>query len=276
LIRLARELNEDLERAWSGALERAALQQGIQQQMAAVRGAAVALQRLYASDQQPLGQWPPGAEQIVDFERDPSAAVDLIPTAQLLAFIAVLEGLDSITQATRTEVSWKSGEEEKLAKFWEAGAFAVLRARLALLGELLHSRGESDRTAQLDVFRHLRSAQTTWHQGNPEACLLHAAAGLAVHLKTPVEELAAVLAADPVLAEAGLAEQACAALRVLERILRGEPVLALATVTAAALADALLLLSQPLPGAKRLSAQELHEVIARDVPFESLRDVGTP
>jgi hypothetical protein len=276
LIRLARELNDDLERAWSGALERAVHQDGVQRQIAAVRGAIVAVQRLYANDQKPMDEWPPGAEQMVQFERDPSASADLMPTAQLLALVAVLEGLNPVAQASRVEVSWKSGEGEKLSKYWEAGAFSVLRARLELLGDLLRSPGESGRANQMDTFRHLRSAQMTWRKGDPEACLAHAAAGLATHLKTPVEELAPVLAADPVLVQAGLADQACAALRVLQRVLRGEAVLALATITAPALADALLVLSQPLPGGERLSAQDLHDLIAREVPFESLRDVGTP
>lgn len=265
LISAAGRLNDGLEEAWSGGLDRALTDAGIQGQLAAVRAATAGFQRRSEDDKVRLQEFPPGSEVIEHLEKDPQRMRERLVCAQLVAFTELLEKLQSLTRPTRVQVKIDQGRTEELTRFWESGAFGKLRGLLDLLRHLLEgSQSPEDERFPVEADRRFRLAHAAWHAGDPEGCLFHAACGLSRHLGRPVADLEANLPDNERRATAS------SGLRALAAQLRGEPALDLSTLTAPALADLAVELVMPLVGERGMSGDELYELIAQDVPHVRL------
>lgn len=276
VIALAVELNRDLEREWSGALERAANRAGIERQLAAVRGAIAAFQRSYEADtsgeiNDRLDAWPLPLDELASIT--PGSAQDSRwrTRAEIAAFIQVLDALRGLQEPTRIEFRFIRGERQRLETFWEAGAFAILRSRLELLQALVGLRRDDGHPVR-EPMRRLRLAQASWLRGDPESCMAHAIAGLCTWCGVTVEELPAALSAEVGLQEAGLRECVVAAIGLYRYSQDGGPSLAAATLLARCLADALLMLVQGPETEVRNDPARTWEILAEGLPFSPLRE----
>lgn len=265
LISAAGRLNDALEDAWSGALDRALTDAGIEGQLAAVRAAIAGFQRRSEDDKVYLQEFPPGSEVIEQLEKDPQRVRERLVCAQLVAFTELLEKLQSVTRPTRVQVKIAQGSTEELTRFWESGAFGKLRGLLDLLRHLLEKpQPPEDERFPIEADRRFRLAHAAWHAGDPEGCLFHAACGLSRHLGLPVADLEASLPDNERRATAS------AGLRALTAQLRGEPALDLSTLTAPALADLAVELVMPSVGERGMGGDELYELLAQDLPHVRL------
>jgi hypothetical protein len=203
LFHLVRKLNEDLEHEWSRALDVATLTPAIEQQLAAVGSLLVALQRRVAVEDERLreagldpriAEWPvsPGTLAALGDEPDDEEELRRLRLAQLDALAGVTEALDGMREASTVQISFGRRESageglqaETVERFWDAGAFRILRARAELLERITadHDRaldrllGEpvdqsSGRTSRR-AFDHLQLAAHALAGGDPEAALVH-------------------------------------------------------------------------------------------------------
>lgn len=266
LIYEAQRLNGVLEEAWSLALNRALTHEGVERQMAALRASIASMQRSFEGDPVRLEEFPPGPELLEELERDPQRVRERIVSAQLLAFTQVVDKLAALSQPSRVQVQIREGQAEELTRFWESGAFAQLRLSLELLGELLEDSPQAESAYPVEAARRLRLAQAAWRTGDPEGCLFHAACALASHLGGPCGGLDNIGSDHP---GRGLA---LAGLRALDAQLVGNRALDMAVLTAAGLADFAVDVIIPPFGNPELRADELFDLIARDVPHVPLED----
>ena len=199
--------------------------------------------------------------------------------AQITALQAVTETLAAFREPST--VQFTVGEDgQRVDRFWDAGAFALLRTRIGLLERVTreHERWlaqheqagrqvpESDLGATLE--RLFLGARALGH-GDPEAALLHATAALAArYASSPDGPLAAirqeVSGSDHIPAEAP--EMLERAFTVTARLSEGQENLAVATLLAQeTLALAHSLLVGPLPG-RQASTKELAEMFEAGIP----------
>lgn len=261
LLNEASRLNDILAKAWSGALNRAMAQEGIEHQMAALRAAVQGFHGMAQDEGVELEEFPPSSEMIEAFERDPRRARERWVSAQLVAFTEVMETLDDLSRPTAMEVQIRDGKVSRAARFWESGAFARLRAGLNLLKNLV-DEAPSSATNLLEVGRRLTLAKRAWAGGDPEACAFHAACALAAHQGAPVDDLDGVGVGHP---DRGAA---LAALRAIDAQMAGEPSLDIATLTATSLAHLVADVSLPhVDDREQLSPDELFDMLVDDVPF---------
>lgn len=267
LLRLAVTLNDDLARAWSGALDRALTQDAIAAQMAALRAAVWGFQRRASDERILIEEFPPSGRLLAELEADPTRAVQLTVLAELRAFVELLDGSEALTEPSIVQVKMSQAGADSLKRFWESGAFARTRGQLDLLDNLLASRDGSHRgDAPWNAFRHLRLASAAFHAGDPEACLLHSACALAAHARSPLSELEDQLSGSAIEDQEG----AKAGLRTLRAILDGKPSLALAALAAAPLHDAVIRLAMPQPPSESMGAKEMFDLFAKDLPYEDV------
>jgi hypothetical protein len=269
LLRLASTLNNDLETAWSGALERAAVENGIAKQMAAVRAAVLGYQRHAENDRVILRMFPPDDPLLAELEANPERGVELAVTAQLNAFTNVLKAVQALSEPTQVQVTFSSDGPEKLSRFWESGAFAQLSGQIDLLRHLFDQQDLPDERKRLgEAFRRQQLAHAAWFAGDPEACLFHSACGLAAWLEAPLDQL------EERLQQLSAPEAAKLGVRTLLRVLQGNAALDFATLTGPALADVLTDLVTPpgIPRSPSTRGDELFDLVARDVPYEPLSD----
>lgn len=274
LLAMASTLNTELERAWSGALSRAVLEEGVAVQTAAVRAALSGFQRRAATTGVRVEEFPPSGPMLAEMETDSHRGTELLVLSQLTAFENVLQGLQALVQPSAGEVRFEHDQPESLKRFWGSGAFAQLAGRLDLLRSLMEEEGLPPEQRPLsDSLRHLKLAQAAWRSGDPEGCLFHGACGLASQLDVPALELETRLVLDDENApDIGDAELVAVGVRTLVSILSGEPNLHLGALTGPALVEALS--SCIFPGSRegRMPPQDWFEIVSRDVPFEPLQD----
>lgn len=205
LFHLARKLNEDLEHEWSRALDAVTLEPAMEQQLAAVGSLLVARQRKVAAEDERLrdvrldpriAEWPvlPGTLAALDDEPDDEEQLRRLRLAQLDALVGVTEALEGLREASTVQISFGRGgsagealQPETVERFWDAGAFRILRARTELLERITADHdyvqarvlgepvdpgsGRSSRRA----FDRLQLAAHALAGGDPEAALVHTA-----------------------------------------------------------------------------------------------------
>jgi hypothetical protein len=203
LFHLVRRLNEDLEHEWSRALDAATLVPAVEQQLAAVGSLLVALQRKMSVEDGLLrdagfdpriAEWPvpPRTLAALDDEPDDDEQRRRLRLAQLDALVGVAEALEGLREASTVQISFGRGDSagaglhpETVERFWDAGAFRILRARTELLeritadydraqarllGEPVNTgSGRPSRRA----FDRLQLAAHALAGGDPEAALVH-------------------------------------------------------------------------------------------------------
>jgi hypothetical protein len=301
LFREARELQQSLEHVWSRGLDQALLTPALAEQLAAVHsllaGFGVKIgaedRRLQDAGVEPrLAGWPADLATLGALDRDRDhddiGRSRELRMAQLNALHAVLEVLPAFNGPSTIQVSFGPGEVERVDRFWDAGAFSLLRARLGLLERLTaeheswlerRSRTSDGREAQGERRRTLDrlflGARALAH-GDPEGALLHAAAALAERFGSEAGEISAAIrelatTTEHLPAEAGdVLERAVGFVRNLTR---GEDNLAAATLLAQdTLALTHGLLVGPVPD-EQMSGRELADLFEADLPeTESLED----
>ncbi len=288
----ARNLQQALEHTWSRSLDETLLEPALAEQLAAIHSLLRSLtarlededRRLRAAGVDPrIPGWPPTPEMLAAL--DPGQRPDStgrsrdLRMAQITALQAVTETLAAFREPST--VQFTVGEDgQRVDRFWDAGAFALLRTRIGLLERVTreHERWlaqheqagrqvpESDLGATLE--RLFLGARALGH-GDPEAALLHATAALAArYASSPDGPLAAirqeVSGSDHIPAEAP--EMLERAFTVTARLSEGQENLAVATLLAQeTLALAHSLLVGPLPG-RQASTKELAEMFEAGIP----------
>jgi len=146
----------------------------------------------------------------------------------------VVEVAKAIQEPSTTTIS--IGPDERVERFWDAGAFRLLDVRLEhlrrLLGEheqcLRHRQGEvSDRDAIGTAFQRLQLASRALASADPEAALMHAwLAAIVMFPDTSPDELAATIG-ELARGNSNLrpfAEAGQRALELAQRLCDGKPV----------------------------------------------------
>jgi len=288
----ARNLQQALEHTWSRSLDKTLLEPALAEQLAAIHSLLRSLtatldnedRRLRATGVDPrIPGWPPTPEMLAAL--DPTQQPDStsrsrdLRMAQISALQAVTETLAAFREPSTVQFTVGRGSQ-RMDRFWDAGAFALLRTRVGLLERLTseherwlaqHERDgqqvrESDLGATLD--RLFLGARALAH-GDPEAALLHATAALAARYRSsPDGPLATIRQkaseSDHIPAEA--TEILERAFTLTARLGEGHENLAAATLLAQetlALAHGLLI--GPLPG-QHASTKEIAEMFEAGVP----------
>jgi hypothetical protein len=288
----ARNLQQALEHAWSRSLDETLLEPALAEQLAAIHSLLRSLttriededRRLRTAGVDPrIPGWPPTPEMLAALDPcqrpDSTGRSKDLRLAQITALQAVTETLAAFREPST--VQFTVGQDgQRMDRFWDAGAFALLRTRIELLERLTreHERWlaqheqaeprvpESDPGATLD--RLFLGARALGH-GDPEAALLHATAALAArYASSPDGPLAAIrqeaLGSDHIPVEAP--EMLERAFTVTARLSEGRENLAVATLLAQeTLALAHSLLVGPLPD-RQASTKELAEMFEAGMP----------
>jgi hypothetical protein len=200
LARHATELTDDLERAWSHALDPAALGEAFADLDARLSSLVVAIQRqievvdhdLRDSGLDPrLRAFPLRAEDIADlsFAGSHQQRVSQLRQAELEAFTSVLDNIGAVRNPAARRVDLGTGESES---WWVAGAFDLLRARIrhlvrvsaAVERAVANPDTPGGPPGLADVDHRLRLASRALSAGDPEASLLHVR--LALHERVAV------------------------------------------------------------------------------------------
>lgn len=143
LFSLARNLDTDLEKVWSAALDKTQLDAAVEKQLAAVGTMLSALQRKMAEQDKTLRnagvdarimEWPLSEESLAKLELSTDLDVQTRQSslAQLDSLAAVVETFEALRAPPNVTVSFGEGGES-VERFWSAGAFALLKNRLSLL-----------------------------------------------------------------------------------------------------------------------------------------------
>lgn len=288
----ARNLQQALEHTWSRSLDETLLEPALAEQLAAIHSLLRSLtaklededRRLRAAGVNPrIPGWPPNPEMLVAL--DPGLQPEStgrsrdLRMAQITALQAVTETLAAFREPSTVQVT-VGQDGQRVDRFWDAGAFALLRTRIGLLERVTseHERWlaqheqagrqvpESDLGATLD--RLFLGARALAH-GDPEAALLHATAALASRYGSdPDGPMGAIRqeasGSDHIPAEAP--EILERAFTVTARLSEGQENLAAATLLAQdTLALAHSLLVGPLPG-RHATTKELAEMFEAEIP----------
>lgn len=298
LFQLARTLDSDLEKAWSSALNEVQLQPGLKKQLAATFSLLYALQRKVAAEDEalkavgspPLKEWPLSIEGVAELEVGPELEMHArqLRMAQLDALTGVADVVQGLREPANVSISINEDNSEEVERFWAAGAFGLLRDRLALLERITreHDRIQQqlnsetpDPTADAAVdsrfaaFDRLQLGTQAWTGGDPEAALIHGVAAIASALGASTSELPAKVAeaADdqPGLNELS-GETFTKAIQLAEATLQGRPNVAVAVFLApVALRIAHLLILGPMPS-EGLTGTELGDLIESEQPLQPL------
>lgn len=202
LARHALELTDELEQAWSSALDSAALD-AAQGELSARLGSLLNTiqRRVAAADRElqaagletqiPAFPLPPDQVSLLTLNPDPERRWRQLQMAEIESLMLALPAIQAIREPSAHRFSIADGETES---WWEAGAFALARLRLsqlvrtsdaseaaeaAMLGKAIDSepaRGFFDR---------LRLAGEALGRGDPEGSLLHAL--VALRLRAAIE-----------------------------------------------------------------------------------------
>lgn len=196
LARAAMDLADDLERAWSSALEPEVLDAAHEGLRASWSTLLAELHRAIAEADVELAaagidvtlrEWPPSRASAVELAlapEDPLVARKQLQVAQLMAFEQLTRVLGALTKPSGREVNALSGEE--ISRWWEAGAFALVRAhgeqvlRLTRAMQVLERRileeqePEPRQERRESAAESFQMASAAYRLGDPEAALLHA------------------------------------------------------------------------------------------------------
>jgi len=188
LFRLAGTLATDLEQAWSGALDEARLQPALATQIATTVSLLKVLQRQLASDREPIMEWPLSLQSVLEIETERSHATDRL--ARLDAITRVGRNLAALDTQTSVKISFgDGGAKDRVERFWDAGAFGLLKNQLLLLERL-----DPDSDPRSDGYQRLQLGVSALMHGDPEAALTHAVLAAATILDVPLTELPATAA----------------------------------------------------------------------------------
>lgn len=203
-------VSEDLERAWSAALDDEALERardGLSREWTALVQALHTRMEQAAHDAEAAGLDPTlttvplGLDVVADLDFDAAgeARWHQLQLAQLVAFEALLGGLNGLHEPTAERVDLMTQEVER---WWESGAFALVRSRAALLArvtrELEHVEAElfgspkvspahMARSAALEL---VQAANVALRRGDPEGALLHGHSALRLRAMSVLGEAA--------------------------------------------------------------------------------------
>jgi hypothetical protein len=187
-----------MEKAWSAALDTAALESahsGLERRIQVLTTALVA--QLAARDEElekagvnvALPEWPVSPEHLLEclaVSTTLEGRRALLVIAQLQAVELVAEAFSAVAAPSGTRIQLLTGKE--LARWWESGAFALLRSRAELLQRVSIEIEAVDAQILKDVERPSRegalaglvAASVAYRRGDPEAALLHALSCAAV------------------------------------------------------------------------------------------------
>jgi len=212
------ELTVELERAWSAALEPAALADAQSEMGARFSSLLYSIQRRVAAGDRALKQsgrqteisaYPLPESQLseLSFRPDAERRWRQYQLAELEALTALLEALKGLRAPSAHRMTLATGEVES---WWEAGAFELVRARVRLLARVsaaasgaeaaLHDSSAAGRRDP-DFFGRLQLAGQALSQGDPESALVHGFAALRERAALATDavpgDLLDRLAADP-------------------------------------------------------------------------------
>jgi hypothetical protein len=188
VVRHVTHLASDLEKVWSDALDVAALHAANQSLGTRLEVTLAALaSRLDAQDaklQQAgldvmLPDWPPSAEFVLGEDpADPQARWRLVMVAQLQAFELLVEAANALTEPSGVSTDLLRDHEER--RWWEGGAFALLRSRARLVERLTYELEAAeaallagDRRRRDEAYEAFDLAATAYRRGDPESALFH-------------------------------------------------------------------------------------------------------
>jgi hypothetical protein len=221
LAQHATAFTDDLEKAWSAALDDALLAQAQDEMNARYASLLRTIQRRVAAGDRALRDagvdpqvpaYPLHSEEIgrLSLEPDDERRWRQLQLAELDALMLLLEALEAIRAPSAQTIYV---DEKRVETWWEAGAFALVRDRVdllvrvseqAALAEAAVMNVSLDSTAPSAFFDRLRLAADALGHGDVEATLVHAR--LALHLRAGLEvdvvpnDLLERLANDPRLA----------------------------------------------------------------------------
>lgn len=215
------------------------------------------------------------------------SALRALSLAQLDSLFLLAQGLEGLKSASSISISIEVGDQPdqlsqttSVERFWEAGAFHVLRQRIELLervaadyerlADKLLGKPEAPNgdVSSVQAFHHLHLASHAFVAGDPEGALVHAVCSLRVSLELRGRvSLKALTAADHRLALTdGSRKSLMRAFNAAERFGRGEPDVAMSillvrdTILAA---HRVLFGNLPAPG---LTPQQLADLIEAEQP----------
>ncbi len=204
-----------LERVWSEGLAADALVAAQEEMSARMASLLYSVQRRVAASDRALRTagvdptvptFPLAAEELVEITLAPNAERRLrqLQMAEVEALMMLLAALEAMRQPSAHEIKLGSGEVES---WWEAGAFALVRARLRLLLRVSEEGGAAEGVftgapapaPAPPFFDRLRLASDALSAGDIDGCLVQTA--LALNLRAALEgdapdDLLARLAAD--------------------------------------------------------------------------------
>lgn len=218
-MRHATELSRELERAWSEALDTAAIDQARQELntrvSALVTGLTAAIQQteaeLTAARIDPkINTHPddPAAWKALASTADPKQRRSQLVVAQMICLREFLKAFTALQEPSSKELNRTAGRR---AEWFEAGAFAMLRDRAALLVRATHEVGAATNgllgaqvASKLDLsvraaFESLDAARRAFSRGDVDAALIHCRAAL----RSSLESLPFVHAGDDRLSAPG-------------------------------------------------------------------------
>lgn len=221
LAQHATEFVDELEKAWSAALDAALLGEA-QEEMNARYGSLLrSIQRRASAGDRAaeaagldprLPALPLAPEEIakLTLDPDPERCWRQLQLAETEALMLLLDALQGLREPSAQTIYI---DEQRVETWWEAGAFALVRERAALLVRVSEelARAEAARMgteagpAAPDFLDRLRLASSALGHGDFEAALLHARQALELRAALQVEpvpdDLIERLAADPRLAD---------------------------------------------------------------------------
>ena len=202
LARHATTLGDELEKAWSAALDPATLEQarnGLAARVGVLTGALT--HALEARDERMqeagidvvLAEWPVSEERLLgllDAVDTPEGQRSLLVVAQLQAVELLAQAFAALSEPSGVRVELLGARE--LDRWWESGAFALLKSRALLLrgisveldaldAEILNETAKQRREAT-DA---LMAASIAYRRGDPQASLLAAVHAAALIVPVP-------------------------------------------------------------------------------------------
>jgi hypothetical protein len=193
LVRHVTRLCDDLEKVWSDALDPAKLEaanEGLGTRLGVALAALAAQHEARDAELRNAGvdivlpDWPPSPEFVLSQDSaDPQARWRLVMVAQLQALELLVEASNALAEPSGVTTDLRRDREVR--RWWESGAFALLRSRARLVERLTHEldaaeaallREEGGRRSS-EAYDAFQLAATAYRRGDPEAALLHGLRG---------------------------------------------------------------------------------------------------
>jgi hypothetical protein len=203
----ATELTDELEHAWSDALVPEALDAAQEELKARFASLLYSLQRRAAAadralrsvgidPQIPAFPMPPEDLARLTFSPDEERQWRQLQMAELESLMALLAAVEAMRAPSAHRVTLATGVTES---WWEAGAFALVRARLRLLVRVSEAAAAAESRVMKqevdeedsahDFFDRLRLAGEAFGNGDPEGALVHGLVALRLRVELEGVEL---------------------------------------------------------------------------------------